>query len=670
MAKLMNSGDSLDAFKFVCFRCPAGMPSHSKLRVHSESVGHRNLSKQSTNVVSCECCKRYFEDTFHLELHNLTLAHRQNFENPPTEGNIVPATERVGHCVLCNVTAESSDHISDERHGEMVEIMRRYFKKCREMSFSKMFSIPMGRRDLEAFLRAERATSAISPAARFLRRLYPKVVTGKRAKFRPPYMSLEDFNFATISDFYLNSLLRQIVTASVNPSPQAQKQPPSASSVPEGGRGKSGTITMAAAASGGGTLYSDSLDHGDIYRVTRCPKCHLKFDHATYMLVHSAHCHNADVASLLREDCRRHREQLQGKGKSVKCAKCMRTCASPLVFAIHHDQHFAPRAIACPHCALKYKSWAQYYRHDTCKRNSVPEEVKVAVEEAVNSLLSRSAGGVIGSELLEEGAVAEQDEDTNDNDGEGVDDGDEDDGEESEVGLVDSNSDGSGEDEDVDMEDAPDHMDEGETDLRESDPKLGPSLKAIVKFSKMDRHIADTAAQFRQEGRKRRRASVVEAEGSRSKFIASEVDAEEEPPKKMARPLHNVKVVIGKAEKAAAEATASAAHKISFIKKARIEDRAAPAPPPKLDKAPVSSGADRRESRPTTTATVKSESKCDKPTVMKPEASAPAKTEAKPDATAVKAIKKEISESKYSTPNRYMPKNYVCTRIHTYALYS
>ena len=468
-------------------------------------------------------------------------------------------------------------------------------------------------------------------------------------------MSLEYFNFETISDFYLNSLLRQIVTASVNPSPQAQKQPPSASSVSEGGRGKSGTSTMAAAASGGGTLYSDSLDHGDIYRVTRCPKCHLKFDHATYMLVHSAHCHNADVASLLREDCRRHREQLQGKGKgkSVKCAKCMRTCASPLVFAIHHDQHFAPRAIACPHCALKYKSWAQYYRHDTCKRNSVPEEVKVAVEEAVNSLLSRSAGGVIGSELLEEGADKE---DTNDNDGEGDDDGDdgdEDDGDESEVGLVDSNSDGSGDEEDVDMEDAPDLMDESETDIRESDPKLGPSFKAIVKFSKLDRHIADTAAHFRQEGKKRRRASVVEAEGSRSKFRASELDAEEEPPKKMARSVHNVKVVIGKAEKAAAEATASAAHKISFIKKAKIEERAAPAPPPELDNAPVSSGADRRESRPTTTATVKSESKCDKSAVMKPEASAPAKTEAKPDATAVKAIKKEISESKYSTPNRY-----------------
>ena len=322
----------------------------------------------------------------------------------------------------------------------------------------------------------------------------------------------------------------------------------------------------------------------------------------------------------------------------------MRACASPLVFAIHHDQHFAPRAIACPHCALKYKSWAQYYRHDTCKRNSVPEEVKVAVEEAVNSLLSRSAGGVIGSELLEEGADKE---DTNDNDGEGDDDGDdgdEDDGDESEVGLVDSNSDGSGDEEDVDMEDAPDLMDEGETDIRESDPKLGPSFKAIVKFSKLDRHIADTAAQFRQEGRKRRRVSVVEA---------SELDAEEEPPKKMARSVHNVKVVIGKAEKAAAEATASAAHKISFIKKAKIEERAAPAPPPELDNAPVSSGADRCESRPTTTATVKSESKCDKSAVMKPEASAPAKTEAKPDATAVKAIKKEISESKNSTPNRY-----------------
>ena len=74
VAKLMTPEERLDAFKFVCFRCPAGMSSHSKLRVHSESVGHARL--QSKNVVSCEACKRYFENTFHLELHNLTLAHR------------------------------------------------------------------------------------------------------------------------------------------------------------------------------------------------------------------------------------------------------------------------------------------------------------------------------------------------------------------------------------------------------------------------------------------------------------------------------------------------------------------------------------------------------------------------------------------------------------------
>ena len=301
----MNPEEKLEAFKFVCFKCPAGMPSHSKLRVHSESIGHTRL--QSKNVVSCEACKRYFENTFHLELHNLTLAHRQNFESP-SQDNLVPATEKVGHCVLCDVTAENPDHISNERHGEMVEIMRRYFKKCRERSFSKMFSIPMGRRDLQEFLKAERATSPVSPPARFLRRLYPKVVT----------------------DFYLASLFNQTVTVTVNP--------PSASNMPD----NAATATKTAAASAGGTLYSDSLEHGDIYRVTRCPKCHLKFDHATYMLVHSAHCHNSDIVSLLREDCRRHQEH-QGKKKRVKCAKCMRTCASPLVFAIHHDQHFAPR---------------------------------------------------------------------------------------------------------------------------------------------------------------------------------------------------------------------------------------------------------------------------------------------------------------------------------------
>ena len=54
-------------------------------------------------------------------------------------------------------------------------------------------------------------------------------------------------------------------------------------------------------------------------------------------------------------------------------------------------------------------------------------------------------------------------------------------------------------------------------EILESDPKLGPTSKAVVKLSRLDRHIADTASQFRQEGRKRRRASSAGSEGSRKK---------------------------------------------------------------------------------------------------------------------------------------------------------
>ena len=64
-----------------------------------------------------------------------------------------------------------------------------------------------------------------------------------------------------------------------------------------------------------------------------------------------------------------------------------------------------------------------------------------------------------------------------------------------------------------------DVLEDSEDEVRESDPKLGPTSKAVVKLSRLDRHIADTAAQFRQEGRKRRRASSVESEESLKKTI-------------------------------------------------------------------------------------------------------------------------------------------------------
>ena len=101
-----------------------------------------------------------------------------------------------------------------------------------------------------------------------------------------------------------------------------------------------------------------------------------------------------------------------------------------------------PRAITCPHCELKYKSWAQYYRHDTRKRNSVPEAVKISVEEAVNSVLSKSVGGVIGSELLADDATTSE-EDVIADENEAGDDED-DDGDMSGIGLVDSEEDNSG----------------------------------------------------------------------------------------------------------------------------------------------------------------------------------------------------------------------------------
>ena len=137
-----------------------------------------------------------------------------------------------------------------------------------------------------------------------------------------------------------------------------------------------------------------------------------------------------------------------------------------------------------------------------------------------------------------------------------------------------------------------------------------------------------------------------------SKFRTSKLDAEEEPPKNQMKPVMDVQVVIGEAEKAVAEATA-AAHKIPFIKKtSKEEDTGAGSGPANgrlsISTASSASGAERREAKPT------SLSNCDKLAVIKPEPSR-AKMGAKPDATAVKAIKKEIIESKYSTPNRYMP---------------
>ena len=188
-----------------------------------------------------------------------------------------------------------------------------------------------------------------------------------------------------------------------------------------------------------------------------------------------------------------------------------------------------------------------------------------------------------------------------------------------------------------------------------------------------------------------------------SKFRTSKLDAEEEPPKNQMKPVMDVQVVIGKAEKAVAEATSSAAHKIPFIKKTIMEKdvfktsqsgpktsqsgqrhsesdtqtpesgtkiqesapktskscpRTSESDPRTSESGPRTAGnrrlsssavsasnADRPEAKP------KSLSKCDKPAVIKPEASR-AKTEPKPDAMAVKSIKKENVDSKYSTPNR------------------
>ena len=604
VAKLMLPDQRPDAFKFVCFRCPAGMSSHTKLRDHCKSARHgaRNSgSAAAAAALSCESCRCFFEDAFHLELHNLTLAHRHNFEkNAPESGDFAPPTQRVNHCVLCNVDAESADHIAEERHFEMVEVMRRYLKRCRETNFAKMFSVPLGRKELLDFLRSEKATAATSPAAKFLRHLFPKVVT----------------------DFYLAPLIRTVAALTDNP-PQLLQQPAAATTDDSDG---------GVATSKSGTEYSDSISQRDIYRVTRCPKCHLKFDHATYMLVHSAHCHSSNIVALLKEECLKHRED-QGRKATVKCARCMRACASPLVFAIHHDQHHAPRAIACANCELKYKSWAQFYRHDTCKRNSVPEAVKAAVEEAVNSVLARSVGGVVGGELLAVGDTTAASEEE----------------EEEDVNVIEDSDDNH----DVEMEESPEDGDNDE-EGPEADPKLGPRSRPEVKLSKMDRHMAEVALQYMEKGRKRG-ASSLDSEASprkkprTTKLEGEEDNDEEDPPKKKMKGMLAAQVMIGQAERAAAE-TEAKARKAPLTKKPPSDVPKPEVPQPKSSAKPetVAVMSVKNEKK---VITVKNEKKVQKDDQVPPATLKPAVTNS--TSVAVKAMKKEKVAAKYSAPNKY-----------------
>ena len=195
----------------------------------------------------------------------------------------------------------------------------------------------------------------------------------------------------------------------------------------------------------------------------------------------------------------------------------------------------------------------------------------------------------------------------------------------------------------------------------EADPKLGLKSRPKVKLSKMDQHMAEVALQYMKEGRKRGAPSLDSETSPRKKPRTTKLegeneddDDEEDPPKKKMKGMMAAQVMIGEAERAAAE-TKARAHKAPLTKKTPKPPSDVPKPevPQPKSNAKPESVAVMSIKNDKKVITVKNEKKAQKDDQVPPATLKPAV----PNLTsaAVKAMETDEVGAKYSVPNKYAP---------------
>ena len=115
----------------------------------------------------------------------------------------------------------------------------------------------------------------------------------------------------------------------------------------------------------------------DIVTATVCSVCQEKFDHTIKLLYHMLHMHKMNPVHFICKNLR---------AKPVRCGECQVPCMSPVVYALHTDQHTLKKHLECPECHKKYYTTTKYYSDDMCGDNAFPKAVKEHVNGAVKRL--------------------------------------------------------------------------------------------------------------------------------------------------------------------------------------------------------------------------------------------------------------------------------------------
>ena len=73
------------------------------------------------------------------------------------------------------------------------------------------------------------------------------------------------------------------------------------------------------------------------------------------------------------------------RSKPVTCNLCSVPCMSPVIYAIHKDQHEVE--VECEQCSKKYPSVISMYLEDMCGDNAIPKNVKTYVNNTISKLV-------------------------------------------------------------------------------------------------------------------------------------------------------------------------------------------------------------------------------------------------------------------------------------------
>lgn len=354
-------------FHFLCYACPQRIYNVGIMLDHIKSVDHQiNMSHREQieipAFIQCFLCQKEFKDDFTFRLHVFSPHHLSR--NAPK--NIClpmePTTEnRPMFCFLCQFRVRDKSHFDTPLHVINEQHILGYLEWCEGSQIDPTNPNPETIINyFDSFVQGNVKSLKCKRILEMVDRIQ-NIACKTRIIHQPGLIEYAQ----TIDHFHDTIILQESLQGNSKKISHLQED---SSITPDGDieiskTEKRSNMTPRLELQPDFEQHPYSRVVQSIEAVISCPKCAQTFEHATPLLLHIVSAHKWKVKDFLVDYFEK---------EVVTCQICLRKCASPMIFALHHDHH--QKYKFCSECKKTYINPSQYYMMDPCGKYNVTGE--------------------------------------------------------------------------------------------------------------------------------------------------------------------------------------------------------------------------------------------------------------------------------------------------------